>query len=142
MLSQHMNKRNIPKPTDAELSILRVLWEKGPSTVREVCDILNTSKKTRYTTALKFLQILFEKGLVTRDESQKTHVYTAALSQDETQKQLVEDLLQKAFNGSAEQLVLHAISTKQASAEDMTEIRNLIRRVEQKNGVNETAENS
>ena len=137
-----MNKRNIPKPTDAELSILRVLWDKGPSTVREVCDVLNTTKTTRYTTALKFLQILFEKGLVTRDESQKTHIYTAAFSQGETQRQLVEDLLQKAFNGSAEQLVLQAIGTKRASEEDMTEIRNLIRKVEKKNGINETPENS
>lgn len=129
-----MKNLALPKPTDAELSILRVLWERGPTTVRGVCDILNATKSTRYTTVLKFLQILHEKGLVTRDESQRTHVYSAALSQGETQRQLVEDLLQKAFNGSAEQLVLHAIGAKRASAEDMAEIQKLIRKVEQKGG--------
>jgi len=132
-----MKKLTVPKPTDAELSILRVLWDKGPSTVRCICDILNIAKTTKYTTVLKFLQILHEKGLVTRDETQRTHVYSAALSQGETQRQLVEDLLHKAFNGSAEQLVLQAIGSKRASPEEMAEIQKLIRKVEQKDGATE-----
>jgi predicted transcriptional regulator len=112
------------KPTDAELGILRVLWTRGPSTVREVADVMG--RQQAYTTILKLLQIMADKGLVRRDQSERTHVYTAALSEDQTQKQLVTDLLARAFDGSAAKLVLHALSSGKASAEELAEIRALI----------------
>lgn len=112
------------KPTDAELGILRVLWTRGPSTVREVADAMG--RQEAYTTILKLLQIMADKGLVRRDQSERTHVYTAALSEDRTQKQLVTDLLARAFNGSAAKLVLHALSSGKASAEELAEIRALL----------------
>ncbi len=112
------------KPTDAELAILRVLWERGPSTVRQVTEALG--KDTGYTTALKLLQIMTEKGLVVRDESARTHVYAPAFSEGETQRQLVSDLLDRAFGGSAAKLVLQALASKKASREELAEIRKLI----------------
>ena len=112
------------KPTDAELGILRVLWARGPSTVREVAEALGRDEA--YTTVLKLLQIMAEKRLVTRDESARTHVYTAAFSQQQTQKQLVVDLLNRAFDGSAAKLVLQALSSGTASKEELAEIRKLI----------------
>jgi len=112
------------KPTDAELGILRVLWTRGPSTVREVADVMG--RQQAYTTILKLLQIMADKRLVRRDQSERTHVYTAALSEDQTQKQLVTDLLARAFDGSAAKLVLHALSSGKASAEELAEIRALI----------------
>lgn len=95
-----MSNPNIPKPTDAELSILRVLWCKGPSTVRQVLDELNRIRSTGYTTVLKLLQIMADKQLVTRDESNRTHVYRARYSEADTQQQLAADLLERAFGGS------------------------------------------
>jgi predicted transcriptional regulator len=112
------------KPTDAELAILRVLWAHGPSTVRQVAEALGPD--TGYTTALKLLQIMTEKGLVTRNESARTHVYQAAISEDLTQRQLVTDLLNRAFGGSAAKLVLQALSASPASPEEMAEIRKLL----------------
>ena len=112
------------KPTDAELGILRVLWARGPSTVREVAEALGRSQA--YTTVLKLLQIMAEKRLVTRDESERTHVYTAAYSEQHTQKQLVADLLARAFDGSAAKLVMQALSSGAASKEELAEIRKLI----------------
>jgi len=112
------------KPTDAELAILRVLWARGPSTVRQVAERLG--KDTGYTTALKLLQIMAEKGLVLRDESARTHVYRAASTEDQTQRQLVTDLLDRAFGGSAAKLVMQALSTKTASPEELAEIRKLL----------------
>jgi predicted transcriptional regulator len=112
------------KPTDAELAILRVLWTRGPSTVRQVAEVLG--KDTGYTTALKLLQIMAEKGLVIRDESERTHVYQAASTEDQTQRQLVTDLLDRAFGGSAAKLVMQALSTKKASPEELAEIRRLL----------------
>jgi predicted transcriptional regulator len=112
------------KPTDAELAILRVLWERGPSTVRQVTETLG--KDTGYTTALKLLQIMTEKGLVVRDESSRTHVYAPAFSEAETQRQLVSDLVDRAFGGSAAKLVLQALASKKASREELAEIRRLI----------------
>jgi predicted transcriptional regulator len=112
------------KPTDAELAILRVLWAHGPSTVRQVAEALGAD--TGYTTALKLLQIMTEKGLVTRNESARTHVYQAAISEDLTQRQLVTDLLNRAFGGSAAKLVLQALSASPASPEEMAEIRRLL----------------
>jgi len=112
------------KPTDAELAILRVLWTRGPSTVRQVAEALG--RETGYTTALKLLQIMTEKGLVVRDEGDRTHIYEAAYTQHQTQRQLVTDLLDRAFNGSAAQLVLQALSTNKTSPEELDEIRKLL----------------
>jgi predicted transcriptional regulator len=112
------------KPTDAELAILCVLWERGPSTVRQVADVLG--RDTGYTTTLKLLQIMVEKRLVTRDETARTHVYAAAYSQDQTQQQLVADLAERAFRGSAGKLVLQALAAGTASAEDLAEIERLL----------------
>jgi predicted transcriptional regulator len=114
------------KPTDAELAILRVLWELGPSTVRQVHDVLLRERPTAYTTALKLLQIMTEKGLVRRDETDRTHVYHARLSQEQTQRQLVRDLLDRAFGGSASKLVMQALAARRASPEELVEIRKLI----------------
>lgn len=115
-----------PRPTDAELAILRVLWDQGSATVRQVHDVLSRERPTAYTTALKLLQIMTEKGLVRRDESERTHVYEARLSQEQTQRQLLRDLLDRAFGGSSSQLVMQALATRRASAEELTEIRKLL----------------
>src|ERR1043166_7266494 len=111
------------KPTDAELAILRVLWTRGPSTVREVAETLG--RDTGYTTALKLLQIMTDKGLVSRDSS-RTHIYEAAFGEDETKRQLVSDLLERAFNGSAASLVLHALAANKASPAALAEIRKML----------------
>jgi BlaI family transcriptional regulator, penicillinase repressor len=122
--------RDVPKPTEAELSILRVLWERGPSTVREVHEAIvrgrPSARATGYTTVLKLLQIMTEKGLVTRDERTRSHVYRARWSEDTTQRQLVTDLLDRAFGGSAARLVMQALDLSPASAEELKEIRRLI----------------
>jgi BlaI family transcriptional regulator, penicillinase repressor len=121
------------KPTTSELEILDVLWERGAATVREVYEILSArSKSTGYTTVLKLMQIMHEKGLVERDSSAKAHVYRTKQSQEETQKSLVSDLLEKAFRGSALKLVQHVLETKPASAEELSEIRKLIADAEKK----------
>ena len=125
-----MPKRNLPRPTDAELAILRALWRLGPSTVRQVQEELNQSQTTGYTTVLKMLQIMTDKGLVKRDETERSHVYEAALPEEETQKQLVSDLLERAFGGSARQLVLHALAVKQASKKELAQIRQLLDELE------------
>ena len=121
-----VNARMTPRPTDAELAILRVLWERGPSTVRQVHEVLSRERPTAYTTALKLLQIMAEKGLVTRDERERTHVYQPRISEDQTQRQLVRDLLDRAFGGSSSKLVMQALATKRASAEELGEIRRLL----------------
>lgn len=125
-----MSKQGLPRPTDAELEILNVLWRRGAATVREVHDELGARKATLYTTVLKMLQIMTEKGLVERDESQRAHLYRARLAQDETQRQLLNDLLARAFDGSAAKLVMQALSGREASAEELTEIRALLDRFE------------
>jgi predicted transcriptional regulator len=112
------------KPTDAELAILRVLWSRGPSTVRQVAAAMD--REGGYTTVLKLLQIMTEKGLVTRDESARTHVYDAAYSEDQTQRQLVNDLVERAFDGSAAKLVMQALASKKATPEELDEIRKLL----------------
>ena len=118
----------IPRPTEAELAILRVLWAQGPATVRQVNEVLSagTPRGVGYTTTLKLMQIMADKGLVTRDESDRTHVYTARASQDQTQRQLVSDLMDKAFGGSAAALVLQALSAHPASSAELEEIQRLI----------------
>lgn len=119
-------KRNLPRPTDAELEILRVLWKLGPSTVREVYDELKEDKGVGYTTILKFMQIMTEKGLVSRNEDQRAHLYEAVIPRESTQQQLVDDLLERAFGGSALQLVMQALSSKPATAGEIKEIRRML----------------
>lgn len=121
-----MSRATAPRPTDAELAILRILWERGPSTVRQVHDILANERQAAYTTALKLLQIMTEKGLVERDERDRTHIYRARLSEETTQRQLVRDLLDRAFGGSSGKLVMQALATKRASAEELKDIRKAI----------------
>jgi len=120
----------IPRPTDAELAILNVLWERGASTVREVHDALIGTHGTGYTTVLKLLQIMTEKGLVVRDESQRAHVYSTTISEQRTQRQLLGDLIDRAFRGSPAQLVMQALSASRASAEELTAIRHLLDQME------------
>jgi predicted transcriptional regulator len=120
----------IPRPTDAELSILTVLWQRGPSTVREVHDALSSTHDTGYTTVLKLLQIMTDKGLVVRDESQRAHVYSSSLSEQRTQRQLLGDLIDRAFRGSPAQLVMQALSASHASAAELTAIRQLLDQME------------
>lgn len=121
-------KHTPPRPTDAELIILRILWARGPSTVRQVHEVLTRERPTAYTTALKLLQIMTDKGLVVRDESDRTHVYHARTSEDQTQRQLVRDLLDRAFGGSASKLVMQALAARRATAEELGEIRRLLDR--------------
>jgi len=118
--------RALPRPTDAELAILRVLWARGPATVRQVHDALSEARETGYTTTLKLMQIMVEKGLVTRNESARTHIYTARLTQDQTQRQLVSDLMDRAFGGSAAALVMQALSAHPTTPEELAEIQRLI----------------
>lgn len=114
------------RPTDAELAILRALWKHGPSTVREVADAMQ--HQGAYTTVLKTLQIMTEKGLVRRNDEERTHVYEAASSETTTQKQLVTDLMQRAFDGSASRLVLHALEAGKTTPDELAEIRRLLDR--------------
>ena len=112
------------KPTDAELGILRVLWTRGPSTVRQIAEVLG--RETGYTTVLKLLQIMTEKRLVVRDESARTHIYEPAYTEAQTQRQLVTDLLDRAFDGSAAKLVLQALAATKTSPEELAEIKKLL----------------
>jgi predicted transcriptional regulator len=125
-----------PRPTDAELAILRILWARGPSTVRQVHEVLARERPTAYTTALKLLQIMTDKGLVVRDESDRTHVYQARASEDQTQRQLVRDLVDRAFGGSATKLVMQALTTRRATPEELGEIRRLLEQREGERGRN------
>lgn len=125
-----MSKIDLSRPTDAELAILRVLWQRGPSTVRQVHEVLSQERETGYTTILKLMQIMNEKGLVERDESERTHIYQPRLTEEQTQQQLVGDLLDKAFGGSASQLVMQALSAKPASADELAQIRQLLDKLE------------
>jgi predicted transcriptional regulator len=124
-----MSESKLPRPTDAELAILRVLWARGPSTVREVHEALGDG--SGYTTVLKLMQIMTEKGLVVRDESQRAHVYSARATQQKTQRQLVTDLVDRAFGGSPAQLAMQALSSKKTSPEELAELRRLLDSLEQ-----------
>ena len=119
-----------PKPTEAELAILGVLWERGASTVRDVHELLYRDDGGGYTTALKLLQVMHAKGLVERDDSQRAHVYRAAVSKERTQKRFLADMVQRVFDGSASQLVLHALGSQRATREELDEIRGLLDRLE------------
>ena len=119
-------------PTKAELLILRVLWQEGPLSVRDVQNTLNESKASGYTSVLKTMQIMTEKGLVDRDDTLRPQIYRARYSEERTQKQLLSDLVQRAYGGSVKALVLHAIGTRKPSAEDLEAIEKLLDRFEEK----------
>jgi predicted transcriptional regulator len=119
-----------PRPTEAELTILRVLWENGPRPVRDIQRILNETKPTGYTTVLKLLQIMTEKGHVERDESLRPQVYRAKYTQQQTQSQLLRDLLQRAFGGSVKTLVLQALATRKSTPAELEAIEKLLDRME------------
>jgi len=123
--------RNKPsRPTDAELEILRVLWDEGPSTVRIVHEVLSQNRNTGYTTILKLLQNMTEKGFVTRDESQRSHIYQAVLQEEQTQRQLVTDLLNRAFGGASDKLVMQTLLARRISSEELAEIRKFLDELE------------
>ena len=118
------------RPTKLELTILRVLWDQGPRSVRDILNILNESKPTGYTTVLKMLQIMTDKGLVERDETVRPQIYRAKRSQEHTQRQMLTDLVQRAYGGSVKSLVMHALATKKSSPQDLAAIEKLLDKVE------------
>ena len=126
-----MAQSPVPKPTDAEVAILAVLWQRGPSTVREVHEELRRSQPVRYTTTLKQMQVMFEKGLLHRDETARAHVYRPALPEERTLRQLTRHLLDQVFGGSAEKLVVHALQARRASPEELANIRQLLDKLEE-----------
>ncbi len=117
---------DLPRPTDAELEILTVLWSIGPATVREVYNVIRRRRSAQYSTILKFMQIMAEKGLVRRDESERAHVYEPTKPREWTQRQLAGDLLERAFSGSAKALMIGALSARKASTEELAELRKLL----------------
>ncbi|MDR1841981.1 MAG: BlaI/MecI/CopY family transcriptional regulator [Holophagales bacterium] len=119
---------SIPRPTDAELAVLRALWQDGPSTVRQIHAVLSKKKDLGYTSVLKCLQVMTDKGLVTRDQSERSHVYAPVQTEDQTQRSLVDDLLARAFGGSAKKLVMQALSARPASQQELEQIRELLDR--------------
>ncbi len=125
-----MNKILRPKPTDAELAILRVLWERGPSTVRDVWEQIPPAQRTGYTTILKLMQIMLEKELLARDERQRSHVYRPAVTEQQTQRQVLGYLLDRLFAGSARKLVMQALAVKKATPAELAEIRKLLDKME------------
>jgi predicted transcriptional regulator len=128
------SRQRITRPTEAELGILQVLWEHGACTVRDVHEVLHQRDGTGYTTALKQLQIMHDKGLVLRDESQRAHVYRAAISKERTQKRFLSDMLQRVFDGSSSRLVLQALGDHKASREELREIRALLNKLDKEAG--------
>jgi BlaI family penicillinase repressor len=118
--------RQPPRPTEAELEILTVLWSRGPSTVRDVHETITQRKPAQYSTVLKFMQIMAEKGLVRRNEKQRAHIYEAAQPREWTQQRLAGDLLQRAFGGSAKNLLMGALSARKASKQELDELRTLL----------------
>jgi predicted transcriptional regulator len=121
-----MAKRKNSRPTDRELTILQILWDNGPSTVRQVNEAMNKDEDTGYTTTLKLMQIMTEKGLLHRNDSQFKHIFKPAITEEKTQKQLVGDLLERAFSGSAEKLVMRALSAKKVSQKELAGIRKML----------------
>jgi len=117
---------DLPRPTDGELEILTVLWSRGPSSVREIHEVILSRRPAQYTTVLKLLQIMTEKGLVRRDEKARAHIFEAARPREWTQSQLANDLLQRAFNGSAKSLILGTLSGRKASKAELAEIRKIL----------------
>ena len=129
-----MKNKNLPRPTETELEILRVLWQHGPGTVRDVHNILNHERETEvgYSTTLKMFQVMTQKGLVERDETVRPQIYSTRAPQEQTQKQLVKDLLNRAFGGSVRQLVMHALSEKEASNKELEQLEQLLDKLEEK----------
>ncbi len=125
-----MPRRPSSNPTEVELQILAVLWERGPSTVREVHTALEADRDTGYSTTLKMMQVMTEKGLLLKDDSQRPQVYRPALSQEQAQMQFVDDLIQRVFGGAADKLILRAINSHHVSPEDLEQIRKLLRKLE------------
>jgi len=119
-------KQPLQKPTASELEILRVLWARGPSTVREVHEALREKKSLGYTSVLKLLQIMTAKGIVQRNETQRAHVYEAGVPAEQTKRQLAGDVLQRVFEGSASQLMMHVLAGRKASPEEINELRRLL----------------
>lgn len=126
-----MPRRRSTHVTDAELEILRILWDRGPATVREVHESLVRGQDVRYTTVLKTMQNMFDKGLLARDDSERSHVYRARLKQADTERKLVRDFMDKVFDGATEQLVLQALNAKSVSSEDLASIRRMLDEWEQ-----------
>lgn len=122
------------KPTDAELEILHVLWANGPSTVRQVHEALSQSRDIGYTTALKLMQIMYEKGLLSREEDARSHTYTAIVSEEDTQRTLVDRFVETAFRGSASKLVMQVLGQHKASREELDEIKNLLNNLDRDAG--------
>ncbi len=127
-----MSKKKIPQPTPAELSVLQALWEMEPATVRDIHERLTAERPGAYTTTLKFLQIMHEKGLVTRDASQRSHTYQSVYSEQDIQKEMTGDLLHRVFGGSAATLVMQALGGGKASRKELAEIRQLLNDIEEK----------
>ena len=125
-----MKKKSSPKPTEAELEILQILWDSGPTTVRFVNDKLNLKKEVGYTTTLKIMQIMAEKNLLARDEENKSHIYSAVYKKDETQKVLLDKFLESTFGGSASKLVLQALGNRKTSKKEIEEIRKFLDEIE------------
>lgn len=121
------------KPTDSELEILNIIWEKGDSTVREVHEVLEQTKEVGYTTTLKLMQIMHDKKLLTRDTSSKKHIYKAAISQENTQGQIVQRIVDNVFNGSAMQMVMQALGNHKASNKELDQIREYLDQIEKEN---------
>lgn len=124
--------RHLPKPTEVELELLRVLWDMGSASVRELHEVVSRHRPLGYTSVLKTLQIMTEKGLVERTEAGKAHIYHAAASQEATQNQLLRDLSERLFSGSAAQLAMHALAMQPASEAELEEIRKIIRQKKEK----------
>lgn len=122
--------KKIPKPTDSELEILLILWEHGPVSVRFVNDILNEEREVGYTTTLKLMQIMVDKGLAKRNTASRTHIYQAAFNETDTQKQLLKKFVDSTFRGSAMKMVMQALGNHQASKEELDEIKALIDKIE------------
>ena len=125
-----MARRTSPQPTEVELAILRVLWDRGPSSVRQVHEALSAARDTGYSTTLKMMQVMFDKGLLKRDESVRPQVYRPTQPEAQTQTQMVDDLIQKVFGGSARKLVLRAVQSEQVSAGELAEIRKLLKQMD------------
>ena len=123
-----MKKQELPKPTEGELELLTILWDRGQATVREIFDAVNTTRPVVYTGVLKLLQIMTDKGLVERNESERAHVYRAAVAKEETQRTFMREMSDRLFSGSAAQLALRALEMETASEEELNEIRKLLRR--------------
>jgi predicted transcriptional regulator len=128
--SEKMQQKQKIKPTEAELEILQILWANGSATVKDVNKKINEKKEAGYTTTLKTMQIMFEKGFVNRDKSGRSHTYSAAITKDETQQALLNKVLETAFGGSASKLVMQALGNKKTSKEELKEIKQLIEKIE------------